>query len=96
MTHTAAVHGINVDTESVRLARTALARLGLVGRSLERDRRPTEDEVGALLEYFDTKTNMIIPMGRIVRFAITPAMRQKHGQVSEEACMQELAAYQAH
>ncbi|MEQ8401250.1 MAG: site-specific integrase [Silicimonas sp.] len=77
LTHAAAVHGINVDTESVRLARTALARLGLVGRSMERDRRPTEDEIGALLEYFDAKTNMIMPMGRIVRFAIATAMRQE-------------------
>lgn len=77
LTHAAAVHGINVDTEGVRLARTALARLGLVGRSIERDRRPTEDEIDALLSYFDTKANMIIPMGRIVRFAIATAMRQE-------------------
>ena len=77
LTHAAAVHGVHVDTESIRLARTALARLGLVGRSHERDRRPTEDEIDAMLDYFDTKTNMIIPMGRIVRFAIATAMRQE-------------------
>jgi len=77
LTHAAAVHGVHVDTESVRLARAALARLGLVGRSHERDRRPTEDEIDAMLDYFDTKTNIIIPMGRIVRFAIATAMRQE-------------------
>lgn len=77
LTHAAAVHGVQVNTESIRLARAALSRLGLVGRSHERDRRPTEDEVYALLGYFDTKTNMIIPMGRIVRFAIATAMRQE-------------------
>lgn len=77
LTHAAAVHGVHVDTESIRLARTALARLGLVGRSHERDRRPTEDEIDAMLGYFDSKTNMIIPMGRIVRFAIATAMRQE-------------------
>ena len=75
--HATAVHGINMDTESVRLARTAFARLGLVGRFMERDRRPTEDEIDAVLSYFDAKTNMIIPMGRIVRFAIATAMRQE-------------------
>jgi integrase len=85
LTHAAAIHGIAVDTEAVRLARTALTRLGLVGRSAERDRRPTEKELDALLDYFDTKTNMIIPMGRIVRFAIATAMRQ------EEICKIEWA-----
>ena len=84
LTHAAAVHGIYVDTESVRLARAALTRLGLVGRSFEPDRRPT-DEIEALLDYFDNKTNGIIPMGRIVRFAIGTAMRQ------EEICKIEWA-----
>jgi len=77
LTHAAAVHGICVDTESIRLGRAALARLGLVGRSMERDRRPAQDEISRLLEYFDTKSNTIIPVGRIIRFAIASAMRQE-------------------
>ena len=77
LTHAAAIHGISVDTESVRLARTALSRLGLVGRSFGRDRRLTQDELDTLLDYFDAKTNAIIPIGRIVRFAIATAMRQE-------------------
>jgi integrase len=77
LTHAAAVHGVQVDTESIRLARTALSRLGLVGRSHERDRRPTEIEINQLLNYFDNKSNMFIPMGRIIRFAIATAMRQE-------------------
>lgn len=77
LTHAAAVHGISVDAENVRLARTALTRLGLIGRSNERDRRPSVDEIEALLDYFDNKTNTIIPMSRIVRFAIATAMRQE-------------------
>jgi len=76
LTHAAAVHGINVDTESVRLARTALSRLGLVGRSNERDRRPTEDEIDAILSHVESKAT-VIPMGRIIRFAIATAMRQE-------------------
>lgn len=75
LTHAAAVHGINTNTEDLRLARVALSRLGLIGRSNERDRRPTEDEIDALLDFFDNKTNMIIPMGRVIRFAIATAMR---------------------
>lgn len=75
LTHANAVHGINTKTEDLRLARAALSRLGLIGRSSERDRRPTEDEINALLDYFDNKINMIIPMGRVIRFAIATAMR---------------------
>lgn len=75
LTHAVAVHGIRTNTEDLRLARVALSRLGLIGRSNERDRRPTEDEIGALLDYFDRKTNMIIPMGRVIRFAVATAMR---------------------
>ncbi len=74
--HAAAIHGIAVNTDSIQLARVALTRLGLVGRSNERDRRPTIDEINDLLNYFNNKTNMIIPMGRIIRFAIATAMRQ--------------------
>lgn len=75
LTHAAALHGISTNTEDLRLARTALSRLGLIGRSNEQDRRPTEDEIDALLDHFDNKTNMIIPMGRVIRFAIATAMR---------------------
>lgn len=49
----------------------------MIGRSFERDRRPTDDEIELLLEHFDNKSNAIIPMARIVRFAIATAMRQE-------------------
>jgi hypothetical protein len=45
LTHAAAVHGIAVYPEEVKLARVALSRLGLVGKGVERDRRPTQDEL---------------------------------------------------
>ena len=75
LTHADAVHGINVNTESLKLATIALSRLGLIGRSNKRDRRPNDDEISDLLKYFDNKTNMIIPMRRVIRFAIATAMR---------------------
>lgn len=77
LTHAAAVHGVNVKVEPVDLARVALKRLGLIGKSRQRDRRPTPDEIKRLLEHFDSNRRLQIPMGRIVRFAIASAMRQE-------------------
>ena len=61
-THAAAVHGIEVSAEEVRLARVALKYLGLVGKSDERDRRPTQDELDELIEYFESNNRQAIPM----------------------------------
>jgi|GEM_PF-53404 len=77
LTHAAAVHGVVVKVEPVDLARVALKRLGLVGKSRARDRRPTADEIKRLLDHFDHNRRLLIPMGRIVRFAIASAMRQE-------------------
>src|SRR6266705_3532483 len=66
-----------------RLARIALKRLDLVGRGIERDRRPTQDEIDELIEYFETNPRQVVPMGRIVRYAIATTMRQ------EEICQPE-------
>ncbi|WP_315833547.1 hypothetical protein [Bradyrhizobium prioriisuperbiae] len=54
ITHAAAVHGIEVSAEEALLARVALKHLNLVGKGKERDRRPTQDEVDELIEYFET------------------------------------------
>lgn len=75
LTHAAAVHGVDVNAEEVRLARTALVRLGLVGRSSERDRRPTPQELNSLIDYFEVKPRQVIPVSRIIRFAVATAMR---------------------
>jgi integrase len=83
LSHAAAVHGIEVSAEEVRLARIALKHLDLVGRGAERDRRPTQDELDELIEYFETNPRQVIPMGRIVRYAIATTMRQ------EEICQPE-------
>jgi hypothetical protein len=40
ITHTAAVHELDISPAPVDLARVALKRLGLVGKGAERDRRP--------------------------------------------------------
>lgn len=75
--HAAAVHGLPVKVEPVDLGRMALKRLGLVGHSNERDRRPTDEELEKLISHFDANPRQIIPMGRIIKFAVATAMRQE-------------------
>lgn len=74
--HAAAVHGVAVPTEQVRLARIALNRLGLIARSNERDRRPSQDELDKIITAADLNFRQIIPLGRIVKFAVATSMRQ--------------------
>jgi integrase len=76
LAHAAAVHGIYAPTESVDLARIALGRLGLVGKGNERNRRPTADEIEAIINHLENNPRQTIPVGRIIRFAIATAMRQ--------------------
>lgn len=77
ISHAAAVHGLPVSVEPVELARIALRRLGLVGKSNERDRRPTKEELEALFAHFDGNDRQVIPMTRIIKFAIATALRQE-------------------
>lgn len=75
LVHGAAVHGLPYSAEPVELGRVALTRLGLVGKGNERDRRPTDDEIEALIRYFKENNFQIIPLDKIIRFAIATAMR---------------------
>jgi integrase len=77
VTHAAAVHGVEISAEPVQQARIALKRLGLIGKSNERDRRPAEEELLRLFARFDASPTQIIPMNRIIKFAIATAMRQE-------------------
>lgn len=74
--HAAAVHGAEITTQEVDLARVALRRLGLIGRSNERDRRPTQNELDRLISYFENFSTTNIPIARIIKFAIATGMRQ--------------------
>jgi integrase len=73
----AAVHGLPYSPEPVDLARIALRMYGLVGKGVERDRRPTDEEINRLIEYFRGLNSSTIPMGLIIKFAIATAMRQE-------------------
>ena len=74
--HASAVHGAEISIEQIQLGRAALSLLGLIGRSAERDRRPTDEELRALIEYFENNHRQIIPMDCIIPFAVATAMRQ--------------------
>lgn len=75
LTDAAAVHGVEVPLEDVKLARVALTRLGLIGKSQERDRRPTQQELDTLFDFFENKERQYTPMSRIIKFAVATAMR---------------------
>lgn len=77
LSHAAAVHGLGIHVEPVDLARIALTRLGIIGKSNERDRRPTQEELDQLIAHFEANERQVIPMGRIIRFAVATAMRQE-------------------
>jgi integrase len=87
LSHAAAVHGVVLSMEPVVLARIALARLGLIGKGDERNRRQTQDELDRLIAAFEANLRQQIPLGRIVRFAVATAMRQ------EEICRIEWADF---
>jgi len=74
--HAAAVHGIQLSMEPIILARIALAHLGLVGKGNERDRRPTPEELDRLIAAVEATPRQLIPLARIIRFAVATAMRQ--------------------
>lgn len=76
LVHASAVHEIETKIEPIEMGRQALKHLGLVGKSQERDRRPTEEEMEALFKSFDENPWQQNPMGRIIKFAIATAMRQ--------------------
>ncbi len=80
ITHAAAVHGVLVSTEQVKLARIALKRLGILGKPKERDRRPTQTELDHIVAFLDGNPRQSLPAGRVVRFAVATAMR------AEEIC----------
>ncbi|MFP4146136.1 MAG: site-specific integrase [Halorhodospira sp.] len=67
--------GCRFDTQALPNARATLRKSRIASSSTKRDRRPTEEEVHRLLEWFDTRRGPT-PHGEIIRFAIASARRQ--------------------
>lgn len=74
--HARDVNDINIDLQPIQSIKRSLASNGNIGKSNLRDRRPTDNELSLLYDYFDNESGSDIPMSRIVRFAIATAMRQ--------------------
>ena len=69
---------IPINPEAIEGARALLRSEGLIARSTERDRRPTDDELELLFDYWrlpHVRRLLMIPMEDIVRFAIASCMR---------------------
>jgi len=75
VSHAAAVQGMRLDVDQVDMARVALKRMGLVGTGVERNRRPTEEELTRIISYLEARPTMKLPVARVVKFAIATAMR---------------------
>lgn len=77
LNHAVSLHDLPASTEAVDQARLALKHLGLVGRAIERDRRPTHDELRRIIYYFENNPRQKIPMAPIIRFAVATGLRQE-------------------
>ncbi len=70
------VEQINAPLSAVDAARETLAHMQVETRSNERYRRPTDDELKALFQAWETNDLIQMPIVDIVQFAIATAMRQ--------------------
>lgn len=73
-----AAWGHPLDPQAMVDARLVLNKLGAVSKSKERTRRPTIDELNLLMDHFETikfKRDYVIPMNRIIPFAIFSTRR---------------------
>lgn len=68
-----------LDDREMRDAITVARRMGIISRSVQRDRRPTLEELGKLLAHFverRRKTPQAMPMHKVVVFALFSTRRQ--------------------
>lgn len=71
--------GVDVDIRPIAEAMPTLAKLGLVGKSKERDRRLEPGELERILAFYrqrDASPWSKLPMADIIEFAVFSAMRQ--------------------
>lgn len=73
-----AAWGYALDPQAMKDAMLVLRKLGVIGKSLERDRRPTLDELNRLLAHFADREKRrpgMAPMTKIVLFALFSTRR---------------------
>lgn len=69
--------GMHLDPQAMKDAFAVCRRLGITGRSSERDRRPTIEEIDRLIRYFQGRAAQAMPMDRVIAFAIFSTRRQE-------------------
>lgn len=72
--------GFPLNAQAMEDARKVADKLGITGKSRERDRRPTFDELDQLMQHFLDRSRRrptSIPMHRIIAFAIFSTRRQE-------------------
>ena len=72
--------GYPLDKQAIDDARVVLDKMGLIGKSKQRTRRPTLEELDKLMKYYmvmELKRKDAIPMTRIIPFAIFSTRRQE-------------------
>lgn len=72
--------GYPLEKQAMDDARVVLDKLGLIGRSRQRTRRPTLDELDKLMKHYtlaELKRKNSIPMTRLIPFAIFSTRRQE-------------------
>lgn len=74
-----AAWGVEVDPTAMRDATAATSHLGLTGKSRNRSRRPTLDELERLMAHFEDRhiRRRTLPMHALVAFAIFSTRRQE-------------------
>jgi integrase len=65
---------LDVALDAAKDARTALSKVGMVGKSERRERRVTDAELAQLITYFENQPSTV-PMSDILRFCLASAMR---------------------
>ncbi len=72
--------GYPLDKQAINDARVVLDKIGMIGKSNQRSRRPTLDELDKLMEHYtlaEAKRKDVIPMTRLIPFAIFSTRRQE-------------------
>lgn len=68
---------IPLDPAEMKSAHVVARRMGLIGKSVARDRRPTIEEMTALVAHFQRRAPQAAPMDRIILFALFSTRRQE-------------------
>lgn len=69
--------GMPLDPAEMEAARRVTKRLGLISASHRRDRRPTVEEMDALMDLFARRAPQAAPMDRLIAFAMFSTRRQE-------------------